>query len=257
MEILDEADVIVDGDVVIAERRSEKGEYIFDLKESQVVRLIYFFGARKLNQRAMRKNLRAGGMASNTFTAMERKFLTECFVWFDMVTRDSNELASAYRALTLKFKAVIGYLRKRPGMITPEIHVALKSAGYNSVLKNVVMVMNENRELVPKMITDDTVNGRSMAPLGQIEARLWEFQNVLTDKMAMIIESITAADMRKANLGMKSKALRDLYSVMFMAKKDTKNPNQVLVNVNIQGSDAKTKLQVVSQYAAKNREGKG
>jgi len=229
--------------------------YPSNLTENQIVRLIYFFGARKLSVKSFRQEGKTDGKSTRPaqFGPMEKEFLKEAFIWFGFVSKTPDQFAAAYRAIILRFKAILAFLKQRPGYITPEIHQALQM-GYKSVLRNIVTVMDENRNVALRLASNDS---KHPVPIGKIESELWEFQNVLTDKLKMIIESITPADVRRANLGMKSKALRDLYSVMFMTRKDSRNPNQVLVNVNIQGSDAKTKLQVLSAYIAKNRENRG
>lgn len=229
--------------------------YPSNLTENQIVRLIYFFGARKLSTKSFRQEGKTDGKSTRPaqFGPLEKEFLKEAFNWFGFVSKTPDQFAAGYRAIILRFRAILAFLKQRPGYITPEIHQALQAGGYKSVLRNIITVMDENRNVALRLANSDSSHP---APIGRLESELWEFQNTLTDKLKMIIESITPADLRRANLGMKSKALRDLYSVMFMAKKDSKNPNQVLVNVNIQGSDTKTKLQIVSAYAARNRESK-
>jgi hypothetical protein len=224
-------------------------EYPFGLTADQIVRFIYFFGARKC---VMKSQPTTGKNPGVVFGPVEAKVLDEIFGWFRIIQRDETEFRAAYRQVILKFKTVCEFLRKRPAFITTDIHMALKTAGYTNVLRNVVMVMNENREFVPRVVSSD--DKKNIIPLGKMEMQMWDFQNTLSDKMKLIIDSISLTDIKKANLGIKSKALRDLYSVMHMARLGTKNPNMSLVNVNVNVDGVKSKMQAVANYVIKNRE---
>jgi hypothetical protein len=248
------SDIPVDGKPRVVKDFNNATGYPFELDEDRVVRLIYFFGSRKCSVKAMKKS---GGLQGNAtkvanFSSSERKVTDEAFGWFGFAYSSPTEQSAAYRALTLRFKAVLAFLRQRPAFITTDIRTALKTAGYESVLRNVVMVMNENREYVPRLVDDG--QKKNIIPLGKMEMQMWDFQNLLSDKMKLIIESITLTDIKHANLGIKSKALRDLYSVMHMARMGTKNPNLSLINVNINADGVKSKMQAISNYVQKNRE---
>ena len=249
------------GDVVVAEKpvflreSSAETAYPFNLEENQVCRLIYFFGARKLSAKALkRKGSNSGGATTNVlqFTSQEKLFLRDCYSWFGIVWYNPQQFNAGYRHVISKYKKLMDFLRERPAFVTTDIYQALKTAGYRSVLKNMVLVMNENRELMPRIVT--AADGAKPIPLGKIETDMWEFQNVLSDKMMLIIRSIAPADIKKANLGIKSKALRDLYSVMHMARLANNKPNPTLIGINIQTSSVGDKLKAVTAYAVKNRE---
>jgi hypothetical protein len=255
-ETIEKNDIPVENKPHIHIRTESSTEYPFNLTEDEIIRLIYFFGARKCKQKAApHKRKNEGGTLPEGLSSMgstDVTLLKEMFGWFGIVYRDETEFAAGYRQLILSFKAICGFLRKRPAFITTDIRNALKTGGYDTVLRNVVMVMNENREFVPRLVAAD--NKRNIIPLGKMEMQMWDFQNTLSDKMKLIIDSITLKDIQHANLGIKSKALRDLYSVMHMARMGTKNPNMTLVNVNVNADGVKAKMQAVTNYVIKNRE---
>jgi hypothetical protein len=247
-------DILVEEKPRLVKEFSSETGYPFGLDENQVCRLIYFFGARKLSAKSMVKKGKTGGATTRPadFTSQERMFLIDAFPWFGIVYFNPTQFSAGYRSVITKFKRIMDFLRQRPAFITTDITEALKTAGYRSALKNIVMVMNENREMVPRIIT--TKDASKPIPLGKIETDMWEFQNVLSDKMMLIIRSIKPEDIAKANLGIKSKALRDLYSVMHMARLANNKPNPTLIGINIQTSSVGDKLKAVTAYAVKNRE---
>ncbi len=256
---LEKNDLIVENDGIRAsdtykEKFVEATGYPFNLTENQVTRLIYFFASRRCSTRISKtgkKQVRATKVTE--FTSMEKIFIDECFTWFNIVYKDKEQMAAAYRAVVAKYKKIIDFLRVRPAFITKGIHKALETGGYKAVLKNVIMVVDENRNVVPRLIGSE--EKENTIPLGKMESMLWQFQNVLTDKMMLILEAITPMDIKRANLGGKSKALRDLYSVMHMLKQGTKNPNMTLIGLNVNVAGPKEKLQAMTSYVIKNREG--
>ena len=182
---------------------------------------------------------------------MEKDFLKEAYGWFGFVAGNPAQFASSYRAVILRFKALLSFLKQRPAYITPDIHHALQTAGYKNVLRNVVMVMNEQGEMMPRLIASDS---KRPVPLGRLESDMLEFQNILSDKLLMIIQSITPADIAKANLGIKSKAARDLYSVVHLSRLQNKPMNPTLIGINISTSSVGEKLKGRYRYNIRNRE---
>jgi hypothetical protein len=55
-------------------------------------------------------------------------------------------------------------------------------------------------------------------------------------------------------LGTKSKALRDIYAMIHMARQANKNPNLTLINLNVNTAAPKEKLITYSEYLTKNRQ---
>ena len=229
-------------------------DYPLGLTADKVVRLIYFFGARKCAAKAQPRdrNPRAAQTKQDTFSKTELSVLDDVFSWFSLIQRDETEFRAAYKQVCNNFKATCDFLRRRPAFITTDIQAALKTGGYTAVLRNVIMVVNKVGEYVPRVVSSD--DKKNIIPLGKMEMQMWDFQNTLSDKMKLIIDSISLTDIKKANLGIKSKALRDLYSVMHMARLGTKNPNMTLVNVNVNADGVKSKMQAVTNYVIKNRE---
>lgn len=248
---LAETDRLIDGKIAMVKSFKNETGYPDNLTQDQVVRLIYFFGSRKSSSKA----IKSGGSKIADFTSTELMFLKECFKWFGYAVKEAGDNAQtkiAYRGIIIKFKKLLAFLRARPGFITKPIHDALQSGGYDSVMKNIVMVVDEHRNVVPRVITD--TEKKNVVPIGKMDTMLWEFQNIAMDKLMMIVEAITPNDIKKANLGGKSKALRDIYSVVHMARQANKNPNMTLISLNVGQSDAKEKMSTFSAYVQKNRE---
>lgn len=235
----------------INEGSSEDTGYPFNLTEDQVAKMIYFFAARRNANKAM------GGASVSTrdFTADEKKMVEKLFSWFGFVAEQPEERRTAYRAVTNRFKTICDFLKSHPAFITGEIKKALEEGGYKRILSNIVMVVDKDGHVKPRVISSQEKTSRP--PIGQLDALMWEFQNVALDKLRMIIDSIDYKDVKKSNLGMKSKALRDIYSVIHMVRLGNKNPNMTLVSINVNGSEPKEKLAAYSTYVAKNREQNG
>lgn len=247
---LKETDLIVEDPKIVSGLKSDTG-YIFNLTEEQVVKIIYFFGARKCAVKAIGTG---SGSRLNTFTDIELKTLKMVLGWLGLLPADESEaeLKKAYRALVVKFKNILDFLRARPAFITDEIYKALKQGGYERVLKNVIMVVDENRRVVPKVV-DSTVK-ENIPPIGKADQLIWEIQNISLDKILTILQFITPKDIKKANLGVKSKALRDIFAMYHMSKINNKNPNLTLFNLNVYTSSQEEKLRSYQQYLTKNRE---
>lgn len=242
-------DLIVESPKV--SKRSTSSDYIFGLSEEQVVKIIYFFGARKNAVKAMKTG---SGSRLDSFTDIELKTLKMILGWLDMLPAndDKEELKKGYKALVIKFKNILDFLRTRPAFITKDIHDALKSGGYERVLKNVILVVDENRKVVPRVV--DSSMKAMIPPIGKADSLLWEIQNIALDKIYTILEFISVKDIKKANLGMKSKALRDIFAMYHMSKIGNKNPNMTLLNLKVQLSSQQEKLKSYQDYLIKNRE---
>lgn len=221
--------------------------YPFNLKEEEVVKLIYFFGSRKASHKAL-----ASSSKTHEFTTAEKKMLEKIFTWFGFVAMTPAERKAAYRAVISRFKSLCGFLRSHPAFITVSIKTALEEHGYLGILRNIVMVVSADGKIQPRVVDDG--QKKSTPPIGQLDSLMWEFQNVALDKLRMIVDSIEYKDVKKANLGMKSKALRDIYSVIHMVRLGNKNPNMTLVSVNVNTAEGKEKLAAYSTYVTKNRE---
>lgn len=220
--------------------------YPRNLTENQIVRLIYFFGARKMAAKSF------GGKVSKELSPLEKRAVDEFFKILGFTYKDKGDFLTAYKSLTQVFREVITFLRQRPAFLTKAIYDACKQCGYQSVVRNVVMVMDKHGNVVPRLaIREDK---QKLVPIGNVENLLWELQNVTLDKMMMIAQSIKMSDVQKANLGMKSKAFRDLFAAFHMARLQQKNPNLTLVSVNVNTADGNEKLRVFSSYIQKNRE---
>lgn len=232
----------------VKESTSKTG-YLYNLSEQQVVRLIYFFGARKLAGRTI-----VGGRPKvENFNSTDLRALNVLFDWFGYGRpKDMDERKKAYQMCVLNFKNLLGFLKTRPAFVTRYIYNALKICGYENVLKNIIMVVDKSGKITTRLVAEQTK--RNIVPIAQADKLLWEIQNVSLDKMMMVLQSITYKDVLKANLGMKSKALRDIFSMYHMSKLNNKNPNMTLVNVNVNSADPQEKMNALSAYVIKNRE---
>ena len=248
-EPLKKTDLVVENPVV--SNSSKDTGYIFNLTEEQIVRIIYFFGARKNSVKALKSG---SGSRVENFTDIELKTLKTILSWFNLLPAndDKNELKRAYKSLIVKFKNIMDFLRTRPAFITKEIYDALKSGGYERVLTNVIMVVDENRKLVPRVV--DSSYKENIVPIGKAESLVWEIQNIALDKIYTILQYMSIKDIKKANLGIKSKALRDIYSMYHMSKIGNKNPNLTLLNLKINLSSQEEKMKSYQDYLIKNRE---
>jgi hypothetical protein len=244
---------IKEGERVVAEgvvRRPEFKQttgYPYNLSEEQIVRMIYFFGSRRLKGKAL-------GRVEGDF-GFDKEELRLIYYFFNILgiqCESQDKFKTAYRFLRNVFKNVIQFLRTKPAYLTKPIYDACKVCGYQSVYKNVVLVLDDKGNLVPRLAASENV--KKVIPIGNVENLLWEIQNVTLDKMLLIAQSISPKDIRKANLGMKSKAFRDLFAAFHMARLQQKNPNLTLVNVNVNTSDSTEKLKVLSAYVQRNRE---
>ena len=245
---LKKEDLVIENPINEAASSGEDTGYPFNLTEDQVTKLIFFFAARRNASKAM------SGAAAPTrdFTADESRMVKRIFGWFGFVAEQPIERMAAYKAVTNRFKTICDFLRNHPAYITVEIKKALEEGGYKRILSNIVMVVDKDGHVKPRVVTTSEKTVRP--PIGQLDALMWEFQNVALDKLRMIIDSIDYKDVKKSNLGMKSKALRDIYSVIHMVRLGNKNPNMTLVNINVNGSEPKDKLAAYSTYVSKNRE---
>jgi len=249
MEEIKKSDIVIGDNVRVVKSVKNDTGYPDNLTEEQIVRLIYFFGSRKLIQRA---NPRENRKSPDRFAPAERMFVDEAFKWFGFRYETTTEFMAAYRMLTVKFKMLLNFLKKRPAFITKNIYQALKAAGYNNIITNIVFVVDENNNVVPRLASANT--NKETIPLGKAETMLWDIQNITLDKMLMILESITPKDVKRANLGTKSKALRDLFAMFHMSRLNTKNPNLTLINLSVHTAEPTEKIRVYSTYLNKNRE---
>jgi hypothetical protein len=229
------------------ESDQENTGYPFNLTEEQIVRMIFFYGARRLASKALKT-----GMKTESFTSTERTALRQFFDWFGFVSDTPENFKKAYGALNLKFKAILGFLKIRPAFISADIYKALNVAGYSNITKQMVFVVDKNNKVVPRLIQSDAQKYSS--PLANLDKLQWELQGIAMDKMMMILQNITISDIKKANLGSKSKALRDIYAMYHMAKLGNKNPNTALVSINVNSAEPQDKLKSYTQYIIKNRE---
>lgn len=248
---IQEGDVYVTSDVAAMKEvkgaQSDTG-YPFNLDEEKIVRLIYFFGARKLGAKAARK-----GTETSKFTSTELLAIKQFFQWFGLVPGTvPREVSKAYQSVVIKFKTILGFLKIRPAFVTKDIYTALNTAGYQNITRNIIYVVNETGQITPRLLSNE--DQKTPIPLAQMDSMLWDMQNTTLDKMMLIVQSITPADIKKANLGMKSKAMRDLFAMYHMSKLNNKNPNLSLININVNATEQKNKLGIYQTYINKNRE---
>lgn len=243
-------DIYTENKVAFVNKLTKDTGYPYNLTDKQVVRLIYFFGARKLARKALKADTQY--IPLDNMTSLEKEALKEIFKWFGFETPTQQAFKTAYNALTIRFKELLSFLRARPAFITPEIYQALQTAGYSSVLKNIVLVIDKNRKIVPRLVAENSKV--KVPPLGQMESLLWDIQSMALDKLKVIIENITVKDIKSATLGTKAKALRDIYAMLHMAKQSNKNPNLTLINLNVNATDPSKKLATYSEYITKNRQ---
>lgn len=254
MKEIKPTDIYTENKVAFVKSLKDQTGYPNNLTPEQVVRLIYFFGARKLAKRSIGSNIRKSSLSLfSKLSSLEKRAIEEIFKWYGYETPDERAFYSAYNAITIKFKEILTFLRVHPAYVTTEIYQALQTAGYANVIKNIVLVIDENRKVVPRIIAEKSK--KEIAPLGQMETLLWEIQSMSLDKLKMILENITLKDIKKANLGSKAKALRDIYAMLHMAKQGNKNPNMTLINLNVNTAEPKEKLLTYSAYLTRNREG--
>lgn len=227
--------------------------YPFNLGEREVVRLIYFFGARKASTKYSKKGNSGGTGSGAVYNGYEEHFLKDASDWFKLKCDNLEDQKKVMTTLAIRFKVVLMFLRARPGFITKDIFDALETGGYKSYTKAIVLTVDGKGGIQPKVM-NDSGNKDSTPPIARAEMSVWELQNTAMDKMQMILQSVTMKDVKKANLGMKSKALRDIFTMFHMSKSQNKNPNLTLVNVNVGESNQKTKLNAYNAYLSKNRE---
>ncbi len=241
-------DVLVPDNISLVKSAGAKSGYIFDLDADKICRLIYFFGSRKFSSKALGR----GGSKTSQFTSMEKTALKYFFDWFGLIWSDDHyEFSKSYTMLTVRFRQVLDFLKKRPAFVTRDVYNACKHCGYPKVVDAVVFVIDENRNIVPRTVTP--TKGQETVPIGQAESLMWNIQNIALDKMLLVLQSITPKDIRRANLGMKSKSLRDIYSMYHMSKLNNKNPNMTLINLNISSSEPSQKTMAYQNYIQRNR----
>jgi hypothetical protein len=251
MEELKPTDIVTENKVAFVKTLKNQTGYPDNLTAEQICRMIYFFGARKLARKAVRVDGRFNTLSSKLLTS-EKLAIGEIFKWYGYKTPDERSFSAAYNAVTIKFKEILAFLKAHPAFITTEIYQALQTAGYTKAIQNVVLVIDENRKVVPRLVNEKSKT--EIAPLGKMETLLWEIQSTSLDKLMMILQNITIKDIQRANLGSKAKALRDIYAMVHMAKQTNKNPNLTLINLNVNTAEPKEKLGAYSDYLAKNRE---
>ncbi len=220
------------------------------LNSNQIVRLIYYFGSRKM---AAKSRKHQEGVFKKGYAQWEKDCLEDFFSWYGITYENKEQFEAGVKMLSIKFRNLLLFLKKRPAFVTKDIYDALKNAGYNNIIKNVVFVIDKNRNVVPRL-AEDNRQGKETIPFGKMEATLWDIQNLALDKMLLIIQNITPKDIKKANLGMKSKALRDIYAMFHMSRLNQNNPNLSLVNLEIHTSAPEDKLKVYNTYISNNRE---
>lgn len=250
MKQLNSTDIVVDAKAVFVKSLKDETGYPYNLNDTQVTRMIYFFGARKLATRAMTK----GTLRTESFMAVEVQVIESMFEWFGFKPKLKSEWKAAYNGVTNRFKLILDFLRKRPAFVTRQIYNALMTAGYTNVVKNVIPVVDEHGNQTLRLAESTNPNNPPV-PLGKMDAILYEIQNVGLDKMMLILQSITPADIKKASLGNKSKAVRDIYSMIHMARQANKNPNMTLIGINVNTSSPNEKLKGYGAYITKNRDG--
>jgi hypothetical protein len=229
--------------------KNDKTAYPYGLVPDQIVRMIYFFGARKLATKA------AGhGKFSHAkrFSSIEQQAVKNFLEFYGLSVKDDEEWSKAYRVIIIRFKQILDFLRHRPAFVTREIYQACKFSGYINVVKSVIFVVDENRNIVPRSVSP--VSEKTPIPLAKADSMLWDIQNIALDKMLLVLQSISPADIKHANLGMKSKSLRDIFSMYHMSRLNNKNPNMTLVNLNINTSEPGQKVRAYQSYVQRNRE---
>lgn len=251
IEEIKPTDIYTQNKVAFVKTLKNTTGYPDNLTPEQICRLIYFFGARKLDKKAAGVTA-LGKNFVDKFSEAEKLALKDYFKWFGYEVPDKRAFRASYNALTIKFKNILEFLRTHPAYITPEIYQAIKTGGYDRVISNVVLVIDENRKVVPRLV--DSNFKKDVIPLGQMETMMWQIQSTSLEKMKMILDNITIKDIKKANLGVKSKALRDIYAMIHMIRQANKNPNLTLINLNINASGTKEKLATYSEYLVKNKE---
>lgn len=256
MEQIQPSDIVIETSnkksrVEFAKSVKKKTGYPFDLTEEQIIRLIYFFGARKLVKKSLATTGGKGDLYER-FTSLEKKALEEFFSWFGFVAPTRKLFISAYKALTLKFREILEFLRIHPAYITTEIYQALKTGGYENVISNIVLVIDENKNIVPRLVEPKHKN--LATPLGEMEKTFWRIQEVALNKIEMILNDIKLKDVKKATLGNKARALRDIYAMLHMIKQTNKSPNLTLINLNVNTAEPKEKLITYSEYLNRNRQ---
>lgn len=251
IEEIKPTDIYTQNKVAFVKTLKNTTGYPDNLTPEQICRLIYFFGARKLDKKAAGVTA-LGKNFVDKFSEAEQLALKDYFKWFGYEVPDKRAFKASYNALTIKFKNILEFLRTHPAYITPEIYQAIKTGGYDHVISNVVLVIDENRKVVPRLV--DSNFKKDVIPLGQMETMMWQIQSTSLEKMKMILDNITIKDIKKANLGVKSKALRDIYAMIHMIRQANKNPNLTLINLNINASGTKEKLATYSEYLVKNKE---
>jgi len=251
IEEIKPTDIYTQNKVAFVKTLKNTTGYPDNLTPEQICRLIYFFGARKLDKKAAGVTA-LGKNFVDKFSEAEQLALKDYFKWFGYEVPDKRAFKASYNALTIKFKNILEFLRTHPAYITPEIYQAIKTGGYDHVISNVVLVIDENRKVVPRLV--DSNFKKDVIPLGQMETMMWQIQSTSLEKMKMILDNITIKDIKKANLGVKSKALRDIYAMIHMIRQANKNPNHTLINLNINASGTKEKLATYSEYLVKNKE---
>jgi hypothetical protein len=251
IEEIKPTDIYTQNKVAFVKTLKNTTGYPDNLTPEQICRLIYFFGARKLDKKAAGVTA-LGKNFVDKFSEAEKLALKDYFKWFGYEVPDKRAFRASYNALTIKFKNILEFLRTHPAYITPEIYQAIKTGGYDHVISNVVLVIDENRKVVPRLV--DSNFKKDVIPLGQMETMMWQIQSISLEKMKMILDNITIKDIKKANLGIKSKALRDIYAMIHMIRQANKNPNLTLINLNINASGTKEKLATYSEYLVRNKE---
>ena len=248
LEPIKPSDLFTDSKVAFVSSLKDETGYPFGLKEDQIIRLIYFYGARRLdgNANTLRKKV-------ENFSRGELMALNTMWGWFGMAPADLLERKGAYRKLNNNFKVILDFLKRRPAFVTNNIFNALKDAGYGTVTSALVYVVDKEGNRKLRLATPQGT--KEQVPIGKVDSMLWDIQNTSLDKIKLLIDSISVDDIKKANLGMKSKALRDIFSMYHMSRLSAKNQNLTLINMNINDTEAKEKLQGYSQYIQKNRQG--
>jgi hypothetical protein len=246
----DPTDKIIDAKAVFVQSLRDDTGYPFNLHEEQIVRMVYFFGSRKFSNKAAKN----ANSTKVELTGQEKLALKDFFEWFGLRPTNPSEHDSCYRSIIVKFKQTLDFLKRRPAFITRPIYNALTTCGYGNVVKSVVPVVDKYGRVGLRSIgkADDP---KKMVPITQMDSLLFEIQNIGLDKIMLIMQSITPSDIKKATLGNKSKAIRDLYSMIHMARQSNKNPNLMLTQININSSDPMEKLKSYGNYITKNRDG--
>jgi hypothetical protein len=261
------------GDQVKVGSIKETTGYPFNLNEEQIVRIIYFMGSRRLSAKSAKYGTSTQGFSSTEIVAL-RIF----FDWFGLEISDPHylnksknlkknkkkdivkgtydnveeEFKKGYQLFLINFKKILGFLKVRPAFVTRDIYKALNIAGYGNITKKIIWVSDKTGNIKPRLVNE--ANQKNLPAIAKMETLQYEIQATSLDKLAMILDSITPKDVRSANLGMKSKALRDIYSMYHMSRLNSKNPNLALININVNSSNSNEKLSVYSSYVNRNRE---